>query len=299
MCHEERATQLFQCLIRQPLAECWQRADKPKRRFRCLLFLRHILTIDDLLRHRELIVTLQSGNLWCTPFNSNSHFGQADQCKVFLKMCQLWDGETTLSVSWLYIICEHWLYTVSLILSLCLGWSLLRGEKIKINLTAYVIIPWEIKAVNTFYQQYQFLTSVEGVTAQAEITWLKRNIHCHLPQAEALLWTKETPANPHQDSRRVPLPECLWWRREAHSQGTARARQGRCELWSKLNTPGMSVLSLYFPIGLLCRAQQKYRVKSDHILLKWTKDSRHGLLLAPLGAYAKPQFDNLHLGYMG
>lgn len=99
VCQEECVTQLFQCLIRQPLAECWQRADKPKRRFRCSLFLRHILTIDAFLRHRELIVPLQTGNLWHTYYNSNSHFGQADQCKVFLKMCQLWDGETILSVS--------------------------------------------------------------------------------------------------------------------------------------------------------------------------------------------------------
>jgi len=39
------------------------------------------------------------GSLWGTPSNSNYRLGQADECKVFMKMCQLQYGETTLSVS--------------------------------------------------------------------------------------------------------------------------------------------------------------------------------------------------------
>lgn len=104
-----------------------------------------------------------------------------------------------------YIICEHWLYTVSLTVSWCLSWSLPKEEKKPEKHNLYDKPSgnkgcWHVLQVLS-------ISELDGnVRAQTEITCLKRNNPCHLPQAEALLWTKEIPANPQQESRSLLLP---------------------------------------------------------------------------------------------
>lgn len=153
----------------------------------------------------------------------------------------------------------------------------LRRKKKQKN-TIYMINPREIKAVNMFYKYYQFLSSMEmSEHKQKSPAWRgiilaifhRQKLYCEQRKFQ-LIPTKRAGAC----SCQVPA-ECLWWRREAHSQGTARKQQGRCELWSKPNTatPGMSVLPLYCPTWLLCRAEQK--TESNQSIFSWNELKSH------------------------
>ena len=102
--------------------------------------------------------------------------------------------------------------------------------------------PWELKAVNKFYQHYRFLRVQKKETQHEQKSAARRGtiaaiFHRQKKAKETVCFErKEIPATPTKTagacSCQVPA-RCLWWRREARTRHTAREQRSKGKLLIK------------------------------------------------------------------